>query len=29
MRTVREAAPDKILRVDANAAWTPKQRARA
>ena len=24
MRTVREEAPDKILRVDANAAWTPK-----
>src|SRR6476619_7525295 len=22
IRTVREAAPDKILRVDANAAWT-------
>lgn len=25
IRTVREAAPDKILRVDANAAWTAKQ----
>jgi L-Ala-D/L-Glu epimerase len=25
VRTVREAAPDKVLRVDANAAWTPKQ----
>lgn len=24
VRTVRLAAPDKILRVDANAAWTPK-----
>lgn len=24
MRTVRRAAPDKVLRVDANAAWTPK-----
>jgi L-alanine-DL-glutamate epimerase-like enolase superfamily enzyme len=24
IRTVRELAPDKILRVDANAAWTPK-----
>src|SRR5262245_36059302 len=24
IRTVREAAPDKVLRVDANAAWTPK-----
>jgi L-alanine-DL-glutamate epimerase-like enolase superfamily enzyme len=23
VRTVREAAPDKVLRVDANAAWTP------
>ncbi len=22
VRTVREAAPDKVLRVDANAAWT-------
>lgn len=22
---VREAAPDKVLRVDANAAWTPKR----
>jgi L-alanine-DL-glutamate epimerase-like enolase superfamily enzyme len=28
IRTVREAAPDKILRVDANAAWTPKQTLR-
>ncbi|HEY5086842.1 MAG TPA: dipeptide epimerase [Gemmatimonadaceae bacterium] len=25
VRTVREAAPDKILRVDANAAWTPQE----
>ena len=24
LETVRAAAPDKILRVDANAAWTPK-----
>jgi L-alanine-DL-glutamate epimerase-like enolase superfamily enzyme len=24
IRAVRDAAPDKILRVDANAAWTPK-----
>ena len=24
VRTVRELAPDKVLRVDANAAWTPK-----
>jgi L-alanine-DL-glutamate epimerase-like enolase superfamily enzyme len=24
VRTVREAAPDKVLRVDANAAWTPQ-----
>ncbi len=24
VRTVREAAPEKILRVDANAAWTPR-----
>ncbi|HET9425731.1 MAG TPA: dipeptide epimerase [Gemmatimonadaceae bacterium] len=24
IRTVREAAPDKVIRVDANAAWTPK-----
>jgi L-alanine-DL-glutamate epimerase-like enolase superfamily enzyme len=24
IRTVRNAAPDKILRVDANAAWTPQ-----
>ena len=28
MRVVREEAPDKILRVDANAAWTPKQALR-
>jgi L-alanine-DL-glutamate epimerase-like enolase superfamily enzyme len=28
IRTVREAAPDKILRVDANAAWTAKQALR-
>lgn len=25
VRTVREAAPEKTLRVDANAAWTPEQ----
>jgi L-Ala-D/L-Glu epimerase len=25
VRTVREAAPDKVLRVDANAAWSPHQ----
>jgi L-Ala-D/L-Glu epimerase len=25
---VRDAAPDKVLRVDANAAWTPKQAVR-
>jgi L-alanine-DL-glutamate epimerase-like enolase superfamily enzyme len=25
IRTVREAAPTKVLRVDANAAWTAKQ----
>ncbi|HVE79512.1 MAG TPA: dipeptide epimerase [Gemmatimonadaceae bacterium] len=25
VRAVREAAPDKVLRVDANAAWSPKQ----
>ncbi len=25
VRTVREAAPDKVLRVDANAAWTPQE----
>jgi L-Ala-D/L-Glu epimerase len=25
IRTVRDAAPDKVLRVDANAAWTAKQ----
>ena len=24
VRTVRQAAPDKVLRVDANAAWTPQ-----
>ena len=24
IRTVRRVAPDKVLRVDANAAWTPK-----
>ncbi len=28
VRTVRLAAPDKILRVDANAAWTPKHALR-
>ncbi|CAA9351056.1 MAG: L-alanine-DL-glutamate epimerase (EC [uncultured Gemmatimonadaceae bacterium] len=28
LRTVREAAPHKTLRVDANAAWTPKHAAR-
>ena len=28
IRTVRLAAPDKILRVDANAAWTAKQALR-
>ncbi|HEX8848721.1 MAG TPA: dipeptide epimerase [Gemmatimonadaceae bacterium] len=28
IRTVRLAAPDKILRVDANAAWTPKHALR-
>ena len=28
MRTVRSAAPDKVLRVDANAAWTPKHALR-
>ena len=28
IRTVREAAPDKVLRVDANAAWTPKHALR-
>ena len=26
VRVVRELAPDKVLRVDANAAWTPKTR---
>jgi L-alanine-DL-glutamate epimerase-like enolase superfamily enzyme len=25
IRAVREAAPDKVIRVDANAAWSPKQ----
>ena len=25
LRTVRQVAPDKALRVDANAAWSPKQ----
>jgi L-alanine-DL-glutamate epimerase-like enolase superfamily enzyme len=25
LRAVREAAPDKVLRVDANAAWTPRR----
>jgi L-alanine-DL-glutamate epimerase-like enolase superfamily enzyme len=28
MRVVRSAAPEKVLRVDANAAWTPKQALR-
>jgi len=28
MRVVRSAAPDKALRVDANAAWTPKHALR-
>jgi len=28
VRTVRQAAPSKILRVDANAAWTAKQALR-
>ena len=28
VRVVREAAPKKILRVDANAAWTPKSTLR-
>ena len=28
IRTVREAAPDKVLRVDANAAWTAKHALR-
>ncbi|HXT16287.1 MAG TPA: dipeptide epimerase [Gemmatimonadaceae bacterium] len=28
IRQVRDAAPDKILRVDANAAWTAKQALR-
>ncbi|MDH3732126.1 MAG: dipeptide epimerase [Gemmatimonadota bacterium] len=25
LKAVREVAPDKVLRVDANAAWTPRQ----
>src|SRR5919202_6800070 len=28
IRAVRAAAPDKVLRVDANAAWTPKHALR-
>jgi L-Ala-D/L-Glu epimerase len=28
LRTVRAAAPDKVLRVDANAAWAPKHALR-
>ena len=28
VRLVRELAPDKVLRVDANAAWTPKSTLR-
>lgn len=28
IRVVREAAPEKALRVDANAAWTPKEALR-
>ena len=28
VRVVREMAPDKVLRVDANAAWTPKSTLR-
>jgi L-alanine-DL-glutamate epimerase-like enolase superfamily enzyme len=28
MRVVREQSPDKVLRVDANAAWTPKHTLR-
>ena len=28
VRTVRDAAPDKVLRVDANAAWTPARAVR-
>jgi L-alanine-DL-glutamate epimerase-like enolase superfamily enzyme len=28
IRLVRQAAPDKVLRVDANAAWTPKHSLR-
>jgi L-alanine-DL-glutamate epimerase-like enolase superfamily enzyme len=28
IRTVREEAPTKVLRVDANAAWTPKRALR-
>ncbi|MCE2423222.1 MAG: dipeptide epimerase [Gemmatimonadetes bacterium] len=25
LRAVRDAAPDKVLRIDANAGWTPRQ----
>jgi L-alanine-DL-glutamate epimerase-like enolase superfamily enzyme len=28
LRVIRDAAPDKVLRVDANAAWTPKHALR-
>lgn len=28
VRTVRAAAPDRVLRVDANAAWTPRHAVR-
>ena len=28
IQSVRQAAPDKVLRVDANAAWTPKHALR-
>lgn len=28
VRTVRDSAPDKVLRVDANAAWAPKHAVR-
>jgi L-alanine-DL-glutamate epimerase-like enolase superfamily enzyme len=28
VRVVRELAPDKVLRIDANAAWTPKSALR-
>ncbi len=28
IRTIRDAAPDKTIRVDANAAWTPKRALR-